>query len=88
MSQLYIRYELKTPYRNGTTHMIFEPRDFISKLVALVPAPRVNLTRFHGVFAPHSKYRADIIKSASANNQSEKRYERKAKNTVGKLFLF
>ena len=46
-----IRYELKTPWRNGTTHVIFEPLDFISRLVALVPKPRVNLTRFHGVFA-------------------------------------
>jgi len=55
-----VRYELKTPYRNGTTHVIFEPLDFISKLVALVPKPRVNLTRFHGVFAPNSKYRARV----------------------------
>jgi hypothetical protein len=23
-----------------------------------VPKPRVNLTRYHGVFAPNSKYRA------------------------------
>jgi len=48
----------QTPYRNGTTHVIFEPVDFIAKLVALVPKPRVNLTRFHGVFAPNSKHRA------------------------------
>ena len=53
-----VRYELKTPYRDGTTHIIFEPLDFISKLAALVPKPRVNLTRFHGVFAPNSKHRA------------------------------
>ena len=26
----------------------------ISRLVALVPKPRVNLTRFHGVFAPYA----------------------------------
>jgi hypothetical protein len=52
-----VRYELKTPYRDGTTHVIFEPLDFISKLAALVPKPRVNLTRFHGVFAPNSKHR-------------------------------
>jgi hypothetical protein len=26
--------------------------DFIARLAALVPKPRVNLTRFHGVFAP------------------------------------
>jgi hypothetical protein len=29
----------------------------ISRLVSLVPKPRVNLTHFHGVFAPNSKYR-------------------------------
>ena len=52
-----LRYELKTPWRNGTTHVIFEPLDFISRLVALVPRPRAHLTRFHGVFAPNSKYR-------------------------------
>jgi len=23
-----VRYELKTPWRNGTTHVIFEPLDF------------------------------------------------------------
>jgi len=48
-----VRYELKTPYRDGTTHVIFEPVDFIAKLAALVPKPRVNLTRYHGVFAPN-----------------------------------
>jgi len=52
-----LRYELKTPWRNGTTHVIFEPLDFISRLVSLIPKPRVNLTRFHGIFAPNSKYR-------------------------------
>ncbi len=52
-----VRYKLKTPYRDGTTHVIFEPVDFIAKLAALVPRPRVNLTRFHGVFAPNSKHR-------------------------------
>jgi len=55
-----LRYELKTPWRNGTTHIIFEPLDFISRLVSLVPKPRVNLTRFHGVFAPNSKHRVQV----------------------------
>jgi hypothetical protein len=40
-----VRYPLKTPYRDGTTHVIFEPLDFIARLAALVPKPRVNLTR-------------------------------------------
>jgi len=40
--------------------VIFEPLDFIARLAALVPRPRVNLTRFHGVFAPNSKHRAVV----------------------------
>ncbi len=36
-SQGKVRYQLKTPYRDGTTHVIFEPLDFIAKLAALVP---------------------------------------------------
>jgi len=55
-----LRYHLKTPYRDGTTHVIFEPLDFIAKLAALVPPPRVHLTRFHGVFAPNSRDRAFV----------------------------
>ena len=48
-----VRYELKTPYRDGTTHVFFHPTDFISKLVALIPPPRLNLARFYGVYAPN-----------------------------------
>jgi hypothetical protein len=37
---------------SGTTHVEFEPIDFIAKLAALVPPPRAHLTRFHGIFTP------------------------------------
>ena len=75
-----VRYELKTPYCDGTTHVIFEPIDFIAKLAALVPKPRVNLIRFHGVFAPNSKHRARVTpakrgkgsKPKGAGGQDEK----------------
>lgn len=50
-----IRYRLKTPYRDGTTDVVFEPLDFMARLAALVPTPRVNLTRYHGVFAPNHR---------------------------------
>jgi len=55
-----VRYRLKTPYRDGTTHILLEPLDFLARLAALVPPPRVHLTRFHGVFAPHAALRAAI----------------------------
>ena len=61
-----MRYTLKTPYRDGTTHVIFAPLDFIARLAALVPTPRVHLTRYHGVFAPHSQWRARITPAGRA----------------------
>ncbi len=38
-------------------HAVQGPLDFIAYLAALVPKLRVNLTRFHGVFAPNSALR-------------------------------
>jgi hypothetical protein len=58
-----VRYTLKTPYRDGTTHVVFEPLDFLARLAALVPRPRVNLTRFHGVLAPNAKWRGAVTPS-------------------------
>ena len=55
-----VRYTLKTPYRDGTTHIVLEPLDLIARLAALVPPPRMHLTRYHGVFAPHSRLRAVV----------------------------
>jgi hypothetical protein len=37
-----------------------EPLDFLARLAALVPSPRVNLTRFQGVFAPNSQHRIQV----------------------------
>ena len=44
----------------ASMHIIFNPLDFIAKLASLVPKPRVNLTRFHGVFAPNNKHRIKV----------------------------
>jgi len=59
-AQGQVRYRLKNSYRDGTTHIVLEPLDFIARLAALVPPPRVQLTRFHGVFAAHAALRAAI----------------------------
>ncbi len=52
---------LKTPYDDGTSHVVLNPMEFMGRLAALVPKPRVNLTRFHGVFSPRSKLRAHAV---------------------------
>ena len=53
--------QLKSPYRDGTTHIVMSAQEFMQRLAALVPRPRLHLIRFHGVLAPHAKLRAAII---------------------------
>ena len=43
------------------------PLEFLQRLAALVPRPRLHLIRFHGVLAPHAKLRAQIVPSAPAH---------------------
>jgi hypothetical protein len=51
-------YKMKTQWRDGTTHVSFSYLDFIARLVALIPPARMNLVRYHGVFAPNFKGRS------------------------------
>jgi hypothetical protein len=41
-------------------------------LAALVPKPRVNLTRFHGVFAPNSKHRVQVTPAKRGKGKKTK----------------
>jgi len=80
---------LKTPWRDGTTHLVLSvdvgaslrtalrllkgpstararparlsPLEFMQRLAALVPRPRLHLIRFHAVLAPNAKLRALVV---------------------------
>ena len=52
---------LKTPWHDGTTHLLFEPLDFVAKLAALVPRPRKNLVLYHGVLAANAAWRSRVV---------------------------
>ena len=49
-------------------HSFFSSIDFIGKLAALVPPPRLNLPRFYGVFAPNANVRAEVTASRRGKN--------------------
>jgi len=61
----------KTPYRDGTTDVVFEPLDFMARLAALVPTPRVNLTRYHGVFAPNHRLREQVTPARRGRRKAQ-----------------
>ncbi len=52
---------LKSLYRDGTTHIVMQPHEFMQRLAALVPRLRLHLIRFHGVLAAHAKLRAAVV---------------------------
>ena len=54
---------LKNAYRDGTMHIVREPLDLLARLAALVPPPRMHLTKYHGVLAPYRKLRAAVTPS-------------------------
>jgi putative transposase len=43
------------------------PLEFIQRLAALVPPPRLHLIRFHGALAPNTRLRPDIIPNVPVN---------------------
>jgi len=55
--------KLKSAYRDGTTHLVMSPLEFMQRLAALVPRPRLHRIRFHGVLAAHAKLRSEIVPS-------------------------
>ncbi|MFH1131974.1 MAG: transposase [Pseudomonadota bacterium] len=53
-----VRLSLRKPYYTGQTEVIFGPVAFLRRSAAIIPPPRQNQIRFHGIFVPHSKFNA------------------------------
>ncbi len=58
------------PWREGTTHRVMSPLQFMQRLAARVPRPRLHQIRFHGVLAPNAKWRAQIVPKAPEASQA------------------
>jgi hypothetical protein len=56
-----VALELKTPWYDGSTHVIYEPLDFVAKLAALVPRPHKNLVLYHGVLSGNATWRSRAV---------------------------
>ncbi len=54
-------FALKTPWSDGTSHLLLSAMELLEKLAALVPPPRLHLLRYHGVLAPRARDRGRIV---------------------------
>ncbi len=64
-----VELKLKTPRRDGTTHLVMTPLVFMRRLSALLPRPRLHLMRFHGVLAPNAKLRPLVVPQGPAQTE-------------------
>ena len=56
-----VELKLRTAWREGTTHLVMGPLEFMQRRSALVPRPRLHPIRFHGVRASHAKLRPLVV---------------------------
>ena len=45
---------------DGTTQLLLSPLELIEKLAALIPPPRLNRVRYHGILAPNARHRSQV----------------------------
>lgn len=65
-------YRLRHRWRDGTSSVILDPLDLIGKLAALVPPPRFNLVRYHGILAPAARWRSRIVPVESKDGENSR----------------
>ena len=52
--------ELRHRWRDGTTHLVFDPLELLERLAGLTPRPRINLVLYEGVLAAHAAWRSRL----------------------------
>jgi len=60
-------------WRDGTSHFLFEPIEVLEKRAAIIPRPAVNLLLYHGILAPHARWRSQVVRYGSPSPESTAR---------------
>ena len=68
-----LAYRLKTPWRDGTTHVVMERRELLERLAPLVPPPRAHQVRYHGVLAPCASGRDRVVPQPFGSSVGQRR---------------
>jgi hypothetical protein len=66
-----VRLKLRKPYYTGQSEIVLPPQDFLRRLIATIPPKRMNLVRFHGVFAPRATVRPALQALLPRNPQGK-----------------
>jgi hypothetical protein len=65
-----ISYRVKKVSRRRVTERVMTPVEALARLAAIVPPPRYPLLRFHGVLAPHHRWRTRVVPRPPARTRA------------------
>jgi hypothetical protein len=60
-SESQVVLQLRHPWSDGTTHLVFDPVELLERLAVLIPRPRINLILYHGVLGPRATWRSLVV---------------------------
>jgi len=66
-----VRLGLKRVWSDGTTAIELSPLELVERLAALIPPPRVNQIRYHGVLAGNAAWRAEVVPKVPSSSAAE-----------------
>jgi hypothetical protein len=67
-----VEVAFRKPWRDGTRAVVLTPEDLVSRLCAMVPPPRLHLTRYAGVLAPNAKLRAEVVRGRTRASEARR----------------
>ena len=70
-----VEYRFKRPWKDGRTHVVLSPLEFIEKLSTLVPLPYLNLTHYSRVLACNSRYPSRVIPGKTRSQIKQEQVE-------------
>ena len=79
-------YAFKRTWKNGTKGIYFEGPDFLERLAALIPPPRKHQTRYHGVYAPNSRFQCAVKRMTAKDERLFKDETRARRHTYWVLW--
>jgi len=60
---------LRCKGRDVTSKIILTPFELLARLVAMIPLPKKNLIRYHGIFGPNAKLREEVIENGAGQSE-------------------
>lgn len=79
-------YKFKRTWKSGARGIFFEGPELLERLAALIPPPRKHQLRYHGVYAPSSRFQVAVKRMTAEGERSLYAQERERRHVYWVLW--